>query len=485
MTNREEMKSGAMPDVYFNKKPKRSSGNQNGNGTANRSGQQQNRGGQQNRSGQQQNRNGQQQPNRGGQQYQQNRSGQQQGRNGQQQPNRSGQQNRNYQNEYYTQYNTNYDHYEDIDSGRGKSRNSRPSASRNANRYYQENAQRRTAQQKNRQPVQQNRQSGAQPPRKKRKGCFRHGCSTAFLAVLLVLILLYVGLANAVFGTINYDPDQHKSNEYISSFSLKKSARVKNILLLGVDARAGDTVSRADTMMLVSIDSKNKVIKLTSFLRDSYVDIPGHGKNKLNAACSYGGIQLVIDTIEYNYKVKIDNYMAVDFTAFTELIDALGGVDVPVTQAEASYMNQTWYKWSLTGNKVSFESGDSVHLNGEKALMFCRIRKLDSDIMRTKRQRLVIEAVKKKVSSLSVTDLFKIAKKVFPELQTDIGKYSMENLSIKALLFYRKYDMEQMAIPKNDAWYDETISGVGEVVAFDVDTAAETLQEYIYDNVKE
>lgn len=298
------------------------------------------------------------------------------------------------------------------------------------------------------------------------------------LIIILVLIILYIIVAHALFGATEYNRKVHKNNQYVSSIALKRSGSVRNILLLGVDARPGETISRADTMMLVSIDSAHKEIKLTSFLRDSYVEIPGHGMNKLNAACSEGGIQLVLDTIEYNYGFNINNYAAVNFQAFQELIDALGGVDVAVTQREANYLNRTWYKWSLTGRRIQFQSGPNVHMDGEHALMFCRIRKLDSDIQRTRRQRLVISAVKDKLSKASLSDVLGAIRKCLPYVQTDLSSERMLWMAIHAGS-YRKYEILQKAIPAMGTYHDQ-YTNAGDSLVFDINENASIVQDFIY-----
>lgn len=325
------------------------------------------------------------------------------------------------------------------------------------------------------------KQQKADRPRRRRRGC---GCGSGFTSLLLALVILYLGISTVFLARMDYEPGQHRGNSHISSLSLKKSPFVSNILLLGVDNREGEeAIQRADTMMLISIDHLHQKIKFTSFLRDSYVEIPGHGMNKLNAASSLGGIQLTIDTIEYNYKVKINKYMAVDFTAFTAIIDALGGVEVPVTAKEAAYLNATWYKWSLTGNRIWFESGDAVHMDGEHALMFSRIRKLDSDIQRTRRQRLVVNAIRQKAQDAQPADLAKAAWDILPYLRTDMGGIKVTNLGIGALLLFRHYDILQTTAPRGDTWTDRSIPSIGSVVYFDVDQNATILKDYIYRDV--
>lgn len=317
---------------------------------------------------------------------------------------------------------------------------------------------------------------GGKPPKRKKR---KHRVLKSIFIIILIIILAIAGTGYSLLGKMKGDSSEKHQNQYISDDQLHADKNVTNILLLGVDAREGETTSRSDTMMLISIDKNNKKIKLTSFLRDSYVEIPGYGYNKLNAACSKGGVSLVWDTIEYNYKIKIDNYMMVDFKAFEELIDAIGGVDVEVTEKEANYLNNTWAMWSLTGNPLHFDSGESVHLNGEEALMFCRIRKLDSDFYRTERQRRTIAAVKKSLMGSSPTELYNMANKVLPLIETDISSNEMVSLCLKGLFSYLKYDMASMGIPADGTWHSERKS-CGDSLVFDIDENARILQNYIY-----
>ena len=365
-----------------------------------------------------------------------------------------------------------YREYEDIDSGRTDRYGYEPY---DDYRDYDEKAYKKAQKQRKKQA-----KKAQKANRRRRGGC---GCGSAFLSVLLVLVILYLGLSTVFLARMDYEPGQHKSNSHISSLSLKKNPLITNILLLGVDNREGESgFQRADTMMLISIDNLHRQIKITSFLRDSYVEIPGRGMNKLNAASALGGIQLTIDTIEYNYKIKINKYMEVDFTAFTAIIDALGGVDVPVTAKEAAYLNSTWWKWSLTGKQIYFESGDSVHMDGEHALMFSRIRKLDSDVQRTRRQRLVVNAIRQKAADAKASELAKAAWDILPYLRTDMGGIKTTNLGIGALLLYRNYDILQTTAPRGDTWESRSLPTVGSVVYFDVAENSNILKDFIYND---
>lgn len=330
-------------------------------------------------------------------------------------------------------------------------------------------------------PDEQSEQPLDRPQKKKKKKKHR---LLRIMTALFLAFAIFVGIIFAVAVNminkmnINEDVTGGRVNPYIDESALYYSNDVTNILLLGVDAREGETVSRSDTMMLVSIDRAHKKIKMTSFLRDSYVEIPEHGWNKLNAASTKGGVELVMNTIEYNYKIKIDNYMLVDFVAFEELIDAIGGVSVEVTEKEASYLNRTWQKWSLTGNPLTFESGEAVELNGEEALMFCRIRKLDSDFYRTERQRRVISSVKNKVMANPLS-VFDIAETVLPLVETDLSTASTMSLGMGAVTSYLKYDMAQQSIPADGTWHSERKS-CGDSLVFSIDENAEILKNFIY-----
>ena len=257
--------------------------------------------------------------------------------------------------------------------------------------------------------------SGRQPREKKPH---RHSAGKIIGIVILILLVLCAAFAvtyhqaKKLLGEVNYSPLQE--NEYIDSSKLAHSDSVRNILLIGVDAREGESSdsTRSDTMMILSIDEKNKQLKLTSILRDTYVEIPGWKWNKINAAQSHGGRQLLVDTIEYNFKVDIDNYMLVNFDMFTTIIDELGGVDVEVTEKEANYINA---RYNMTqAEKDAFPGTTNAgvnHFSGMQALWYSRMRYLDSDFYRTQRQRKVISAIIDKAKS-NPTALYSIAEKV-------------------------------------------------------------------------
>lgn len=306
-----------------------------------------------------------------------------------------------------------------------------------------------------------------EPPKKKRK---------TFKKILTIIILLFLLISGFIFvfaSSSGYTRNDLERNEYVSSFELKNSPLVSNILLLGVDGKA-ESSSRSDSMILVSVDFAHAKIKLTSFLRDSWVEIPSKGKKaKLNAACSYGGPQLVVDTIEYNFGVDIDHYVMVDFNMFTQIIDNLGGVQVEVTEKEAKFINRT------TRQKVDY--GESVRLNGDEALVYCRIRKLDTDYMRTYRQRKVITALIEQAKTAGIAKLINTMQDVFPLIQTDMSPAEITALAYKAGIGIIAFDIEQNRVPIDEHMNPDTINGQW-VEVLDLEATKDYLIEYIYTN---
>ena len=291
--------------------------------------------------------------------------------------------------------------------------------------------------------------------------------------MIFILLAAIFAYGYSILGKINYDTDSIKENQYISEKELFSAPGVKNILLIGSDARNEIQGMRSDTMILLSIDNKNKQLKMTSFLRDSYVCIPSTGHwRKLNAACSAGGAQLVIDTIEYNFKVKIDSYVLVDFEVFTKLIDLMGGLKVKgVTEAEAKYLRDKV--------KITYAKEGTNKFSGAAALWYCRIRYLDDDFHRTERQRKVISAIIDQAKSMNPLELVKIVEQVLPMITTDIGRNDMLNLGVSAILKYSRYDIQQHQIPAKGTWNNRRVSGVGDVLEMDISKNVELLREFI------
>lgn len=332
-------------------------------------------------------------------------------------------------------------------------------------------------------PPQAPKRSPEQNPKKPQFSFSKKNIAAAIGVVILVFILGIFGYGYYAMGNIDYD-DSITKNAYVDESDLLHSSRVENILIIGSDEREegsaeAELVSgqRADTMILFSIDKKNKQLKLTSFLRDSYVYIPSEGySDKLNAAYSLGGVQLTMDTLEYNYGIKIDGYVTVNFAAFKQFIDLLGGITVDVADYEAEYMVDVC-KYPRTKAGIN-------NFNGTYALMYCRIRYLDNDLYRTQRQRKVIKAVVGKVAKTNLFKLMGIVKQVVPNIKTDLSRNKLISLGAGAALRFLRYDIVQQQIPANGTWWDETIDGA-DVIAFDLEENCEILEQFVFEKYVE
>lgn len=317
----------------------------------------------------------------------------------------------------------------------------------------------------------------------KKKNKKHHTARNAFLAFLCVVLVLVSCVGFYGFDTVkkllsSFDTEEQISdNEYISENLLYTDKEQINVLLVGVDAREGETESRSDTMILVTLDNKNKEIKLTSFLRDTYVEIAGRNKKeKLNAAYFRGGAQTLIDTLEMNFKISIPYYVVVDFEIFTTIVDELGGVNVDVTAKESRYTKVT-----KTMDKILFiEAGEDVLLNGEQALWYARMRKLDSDFMRTQRQRKVISAIVDKAKKQDVNTLMSLAETIIPLVKTNLSANEMMKTGMSALLKQvYSYPIVQQQIPAEGTWSSKNISGVGSCLVMNGDENVQIMQDFL------
>lgn len=191
--------------------------------------------------------------------------------------------------------------------------------------------------------------------------------------------------------------------------------RIYNILLVGTDygdrkdGKYDNYLTRSDSMILLSINTIDNVINMVSLSRAAYVAIPGRGNKRLNAAHAYGGANLLVETIEKNYKIRIDKYVTVNFDGFQSIVDALNGVSVNLTAQEASII-------------VGKAKAGTYELNGEKAMAYARLRSIDSDRKRTGRQRAILNAMAVKLRQASVSQLFDLLDVFLPLVTTNFTK---------------------------------------------------------------
>ena len=255
-----------------------------------------------------------------------------------------------------------------------------------------------------------------------------------------------------------------------------------NILLLGTDNR--DEIeggySRTDSMIVLSVNTKTNEAKLTSLMRDTWVKIPGHGKNKLNAACVYGGPELTMTTIDDAFGIDVDDYVLINITGMAEIIDVLGGIELDVTEEERKALNKGLFDLSsMSGMEKLEQSGENVHLNGNQAVAFARIRKIDSDYKRTERQRTVLTVIAQKLKdNADPATLLSVITKLLPYVETNLGLGDIMSLASVGLALDLTA-VDQLRLPADGTYDSGTFDGVW-CIKPNFEKNAAIFEEFVY-----
>lgn len=284
-------------------------------------------------------------------------------------------------------------------------------------------------------------------PRKKRYRFVK--VATGFLVVIALLLAGGFVFINNMLNRMQYDiplevlggntvaeSDDVDINLVLRNEGIRKEETVVpvdydgedilNFLLIGEEAigDAEGTNGRSDTMIVLTVNLKNNTVKLTSFMRDIYLNIPGYGQNRLNAAFMFGGSELVEKTLNVNYGVYVDGYIKVNFDGFKKIINKVGGVEITLTEAEAEYLNSTNY---IKEKKYRNVVPGTQTLNGSQALGYSRVRYVkgiseENDFGRTARQRMVLTAAYEKIKDLNAFDMLTLVYEVLPYITTNLSK---------------------------------------------------------------
>lgn len=265
----------------------------------------------------------------------------------------------------------------------------------------------------------------------------------------------------------------------IKKISEEEAAGTYNLLLLGVDRRDDDWYGNSDSIILVTVNHDTQQIFLTSFMRDLYAEIPDYGVMKLNVAHAVGGGPLIVETLENTYGVAIDNYARVDFNSMTDIIDALGGVDIEMSDEEAASANKSIKEMcKLQGKKYKknkLKSGGKLHLNGIQAVAYSRIRKVgNSDYERTERQRKVLTEMIKNAKSLKFREISQLLNQVLPLITHNVDQLTMVELIAK-LPEMMNYEIVTQRVPFDGMYHSQ-----GEMLVPDLAETAAKLQESLY-----
>lgn len=318
---------------------------------------------------------------------------------------------------------------------------------------------------------------------KKKKKILR----TVLLSVgsfLIILVLGLVGIFWYFFGglqTQELDPDNLGIDSSYHA-SIQQETKITNIALFGIDSRAGGDSNQglSDATIVLSINHQTNKIKLISIMRDSYVQINGKG-DKLTHAYGYGGAELAIKTLNENFNLDITEYVTVNFDQLAHVVDAIGGIKLDVTEAERQQINLNMFEIRKQYTDYLTVSGNQILLNGDQAVGYARIRRLDGDQARTGRQREVLMAVFDKVMTMNVMEYPSLAKTIIPMVTTSFS-YS-DVITFLPVLTSGTATIEQTMIPceKNNP-KDAMINGVY-YMQYDLESATESIHDFIYEDI--
>ncbi|WP_027701389.1 LCP family protein [Metaclostridioides mangenotii] len=309
--------------------------------------------------------------------------------------------------------------------------------------------------------------------------------------LVVFLTIIVVAFPASIYGYVYFKLKTIQDNsiniDSLNSNDYKSDKSITNILLLGTDARPGEEKSRSDAMMILTLDNKNKSIKLTSLNRDTFVDIPGHGEQKLTHAYVYGEAEMLIDTIEQNFELDIQHYATLDFNSFIDVIDSLGGVEVEVQKSEIRELNKfipETYRWSKNKDKGSIEyiqNSGKQKLNGYQALSFSRIRKNDSTAERDRRQRDVIQALINKAKDLPKSKYAGVVNSLLPYVKTNMNPNTIISLGTQ-LISIGNLDLKSLEFPMNID-KGRKIGNSGFVIPFDSEDI-NVLHDFIFKDIE-
>ena len=255
------------------------------------------------------------------------------------------------------------------------------------------------------------------------------------------------------------------------------SEEVSNVLVVGIDGRNNDDNLRADSILVVSINPGTKKISLVSFLRDMYLEIPEHGKNKLSLVYNLGGANLIESTIETNFDLSIDHTVVVNMEAFENIINSIGGLNIELSEEEAKYLNNTNY---ISNKQYRNVIPGKQRLNGNQVLGYVRIRMVptiqgeNGDLGRTARLRSVLSSVIEENSKKELSELTKVITNVIPSVSSDLSLSQMINYMDTVL--QGDLNTDTLTIPAENSYTTKVQDGMS-VMEVDLDKNINILKQ--------
>ncbi len=304
------------------------------------------------------------------------------------------------------------------------------------------------------------------------------------ISIIVIIALFGVGFVYSKLNKIYVKDDAKKASEKSEGTMVEG---ITNILLVGTDGEYVEKGNRSDSVMLLTIDSNKKAIKISSIARDTYVDIPGYSTEKLTHAYGYEGIDLLKKVFEVNFDIKVDKYVAVNFVSFMDIMDELGGVEVNVEEKDIKEINKYIdacydYYYDRKGEvKKEYITKSGVQkLNGYQALAFSRIRYTDDAFARDNRHRDVAESVYKTFLKSGPEEYKRCADILLDNTKTNISPIEMMNLGY-TMFNINDMNIEQFQFPLEEYRNGHIISKQkGWVLEWDKEPNLKAWHEFIY-----
>lgn len=268
---------------------------------------------------------------------------------------------------------------------------------------------------------------------------------------------------------VEVDKDDIGITEEVEEKLSPYSNSIINIALFGIDS-ADATTGRSDSIIIATIDTTHKKLKLTSIMRDSYVNISGIGNDKINHAYAFGGAQLAIKTLNENFDLNIEDFVAVNFDSLPKIIDMIGGVTVDITNEEVSHIS-------------GINSAGTYNLTGAQALAYSRIRyATGGDYVRTERQRTILTKMFEKILNINAAQYSTLISQMLPMVQTSLDYSKILELGTEVLKM-GVTTLEQERFPLDGYCQGEMINGVY-YLTFNKALTVEQLHNYIFEDVR-
>lgn len=325
-------------------------------------------------------------------------------------------------------------------------------------------------------------------------------------ATSLVLVLAIT--VGALFKVFDYNYNNITGDPENLGFESVIDKKITNVALFGIDSRQVDSFKGlSDSIMILSLNSETKKVKVISVMRDSLVPITYNGKTvygKINSAYSKGGPELAIKTLNTIFGLDISEYATVNFYGMADIIDAVGGIDVELAEGELDvygYENGVRINWGINGmiaeqcgymgidpSKYYVKKAGLQHLNGVQAVAYARIRHAaniegtNDDFGRTDRQRYVMEQLFNKAVTLNTAQYISLAKSLIPCSETSLSYSQILSLAVNILLASPTF--EQSRVPLDEYRMEsKSISGYGSCLYYDLDYAGKIIRAFIYNDI--